>query len=157
MADPVLMWTDGSVLTNPGQGGWAAVIVYNGSAKIVGGCSAQTTNNRMETEAIIGGLNALKKPCAVTVITDSNYVYFGLRRILQGRMPKSNPDVWARVQQAIQGHQLQVEKTTGHADDSFNNLADVYAGLCAARQIAMNEFHADVARLVERRNRRRVR
>jgi ribonuclease HI len=151
------MWTDGSVLTNPGQGGWAAVIVYNGSAKIVGGCSAQTTNNRMETEAIIGGLNALKKPCAVTVITDSNYVYFGLRRILQGRMPKSNPDVWARVQQAIQGHRLQVEKTTGHADDSFNNLADVYAGLCAARQIAMNEFHADVARLVERRNRRRVR
>lgn len=157
MLVPVHMWTDGSVRANPGRGGWAAVIVYNGAAKIVGGCSAHSTNNRMETEALIGGLAALRKPCAVTVFTDSNYVFYGLRRLLQGRKPKSNPDVWERVQQAVQLHQVQIEKTTGHADDAFNNLADAYAGHCAEQQTRLSEYHPDVAQLLSQCHRRRSR
>ena len=68
------IFTDGACSGNPGIGGWAAVLVYNGKMKEISGYDKQTTNNRMELFAVIMGLRALKEPCEVVVTTDSAYV-----------------------------------------------------------------------------------
>ena len=70
----VTLYTDGSCLGNPGPGGYAAVLRCNGRAKEITGSSDHTTNNRMELQAVIAGLQALTRRCQVTVVTDSQYV-----------------------------------------------------------------------------------
>jgi ribonuclease HI len=70
----VLRHSDGSCSGNPGPGGWATILVYRGHERELHGGEPRTTNNRMELEAVIEGLRALKEPCAVTVRTDSRYV-----------------------------------------------------------------------------------
>ena len=70
----VEIYTDGSCKCNPGPGGWCAILVYNGREKVISGGESNTTNNRMELMAVIVGLEALTKPCQVTVVSDSKYV-----------------------------------------------------------------------------------
>ena len=70
----VVLYTDGACSGNPGPGGWGALLMYGKHSRELSGFEAQTTNNRMEIQAVIGGLSALKEPCMVDLYTDSAYV-----------------------------------------------------------------------------------
>ena len=70
----LLIYTDGSCLQNPGPGGWACILIYNGREKRLCGAEPNTTNNRMELMAVIKALEALKEKCEVFIHSDSNYV-----------------------------------------------------------------------------------
>ena len=70
----VILFTDGSCLGNPGPGGWACLLRCGSAEGELSGTEPHTTNNRMELQAVIAGLSALKEPCAVRVVTDSQYV-----------------------------------------------------------------------------------
>jgi ribonuclease HI len=74
MTPEIIMATDGSCLGNPGPGGWAFVLEFNGVQRHTSGHSNETTNNRMELCAVIEGLKTLKRHCKVTILTDSRYV-----------------------------------------------------------------------------------
>ena len=69
----VTIYTDGSSKGNPGPGGWAAILEFNGTKKEIYGAEEKTTNNRMELTAIIKALEALKEPCDLTIYSDSKY------------------------------------------------------------------------------------
>jgi ribonuclease HI len=147
----IKMWTDGSTMpTNPGRGGWSAILTFNGMAKIVGGHETKTTTNqRMEAEAVIGGLSSLKKACEVTIVTDSQYVIYGMIKILNNKMPKANQDIWERMGDAIGSNKIILEKTDGHSDDKYNNLADAYAGYCAENQVDVSELIDDIEQFTD--------
>ena len=81
---PVEIATDGACKGNPGPGGWGALIRSGVHEKELSGGEALTTNNRMELMAAIEALNALKRPCAVTLSTDSRYVMDGLTKWIHG-------------------------------------------------------------------------
>ena len=70
----VILYTDGACSVNPGVGGWAFILDYNGNQKKMAGAEKETTNNRMELMAVIEGLKALKEPCKVQLYSDSAYV-----------------------------------------------------------------------------------
>ena len=70
----VEIYTDGACRGNPGPGAWAALLIAGNERKEIYGAEAATTNNRMELMAVIGGLGALKRRCAVQLYTDSKYV-----------------------------------------------------------------------------------
>src|ERR1700751_961726 len=99
--------TDGACRGNPGPGGWAAVLRYNGYTCEMFGSSPQTTNNRMELTAAIEGLRALKEPCEVEVVTDSQYVKNGITEWIHGwkrngwktasKKPVVNQDLWTEL------------------------------------------------------------
>ena len=72
------IYTDGACSGNPGPGGWGSVLLYNGHRKELSGGEAETTNNRMELMAVIRAMEALKRPCEVTIHTDSTYVMKGM-------------------------------------------------------------------------------
>ena len=74
----VIMYTDGACSGNPGAGGWGTILVYKGIERELSGGEAETTNNRMELTAVIEGLKALKEPCKVKIVTDSQYVSNGI-------------------------------------------------------------------------------
>src|SRR5213594_3404647 len=78
----VILFTDGSCLGNPGPGGWACVIGCGSAEDAISGTDAHTTSNRMELQAVIAGLSALKEPCAVRVVTNSQYVQHAMTRHL---------------------------------------------------------------------------
>ena len=76
----VTVYTDGACSGNPGPGGWAAILQYNGAEKVLSGGEAQTTNNRMELLGVISALEALKEPCRVELYSDSKYVIDALQK-----------------------------------------------------------------------------
>ncbi|MCB0189929.1 MAG: hypothetical protein KDE31_36915, partial [Caldilineaceae bacterium] len=80
----VLIYTDGGCIGNPGPGGWAAVLCYGEHEKELSGRYQDTTNNRMELRAAIEALDALKRPCAVDLYTDSSYVRNGITQWIHG-------------------------------------------------------------------------
>jgi ribonuclease HI len=133
-APDVHMWTDGSANNfTHSAGGWAAILTYGDAIRVVGGFADNATNNSMETMALLGGLRALKKPCKVTVHSDSNYVLTGVRKItMKGKTHGTNTAIWMQVMTAI-GLQaaISMEFTRGHSDDLLNNMADEFAGWCA--------------------------
>ena len=98
----VEIWTDGGCKPNPGPGGWAAILRYNGHERELSGGDPATTNNRMELTAAAQALEALRRPCKVVLHTDSEYVRNGISRWVHG---------WVR----------------GHSGDPMNERADVLA------------------------------
>jgi ribonuclease HI len=78
----VTIFTDGACRKNPGHGGWAAILIYQGRQRVLSGSAPSTTNNRMELMAAIERLNALKRPCAVELFSDSEYLQKGIRNWL---------------------------------------------------------------------------
>src|SRR5438067_10012496 len=85
----VQLITDGACLGNPGPGGWAAILRHGPHKKELWGCEKHTTNNRMELTAAIKGLRALKEPCDVEVVTDSEYVKNGITEWIEGWKKRS--------------------------------------------------------------------
>ena len=139
----VEIYTDGACSGNPGPGGWGAVLRYQGKEQALSGGEAMTTNNRMELTAVIEALEALKEPCAVELWSDSKYVVDALEKgwakgwqkkgwIKADKKPALNPDLWARLLELSETHELRCHWVKGHADNEFNNRCDALA--VAARE-----------------------
>lgn len=132
--EPVEIYTDGSSRGNPGPGGWAALLRFRGHEREIGGREAYTTNNRMELLAAIQGLEALRRPCRVRVVTDSTYVRDGITRWLAawkrrgwrtaGGQPVKNVDLWQRLETAASGHDVRWVWTRGHSGHPDNERVD---------------------------------
>lgn len=137
MADAVELFTDGACKGNPGKGGWGVLLRYNGNEKELFGGEHKTTNNRMELRAVIEGLNALKRPCAVTVTTDSQYVRNGITQWIHNwkrngwktaaRTPVKNSDLWRALDDAVARHSVTWHWVKGHSGHPENEKADELA------------------------------
>lgn len=127
------IYTDGACSGNPGKGGWAAILIYNGVEKEISGGYPETTNNRMELFAIISGLKALKEACAVTVYSDSAYcVDAFLQNWISGWVKKNwkdvkNVDLWKMLLRLTNKHKVDFVKVKGHSDNEYNNRCDALA------------------------------
>nr|WP_206378872.1 ribonuclease HI [Sphingomonas sanguinis] len=134
---PVEIATDGACKGNPGPGGWGALIRSGAHEKELSGGEALTTNNRMELMAAIEALNALKRPCAVTLSTDSRYVMDGLTKWIHGwkrngwrtadKKPVKNAELWQALLAAAERHQIEWKWVKGHAGHPDNERADKLA------------------------------
>ena len=134
MRERVEIYTDGSSRGNPGPGGWAALLRFQGREREIGGREAHTTNNRMELLAAIRGLEALRRPCRVRLVTDSTYVRDGSTRWLAGwkrrgwrtasGQPVKNVDLWQRLDEAATGHEVEWVWTRGHQGHPDNERVD---------------------------------
>jgi ribonuclease HI len=130
----VSIWTDGACSGNPGPGGWGAVLLYGAHEKELKGGEALTTNNRMELTAAIEALESLKRACAVSLHTDSQYLRGGVTAWLAswkrngwrtaGRKPVKNEDLWRRLDAATARHDVEWIWVKGHAGDVHNERAD---------------------------------
>ena len=135
MAKRIELYTDGACSGNPGPGGWGAVLRYGTREKELSGGEKSTTNNRMELTAVIKGLEALKEPCEVRLVTDSTYVADGLSKgwarswqqngwRKADKKPALNPDLWERLLQLSDIHRLDIEWVKGHAGHPENERCD---------------------------------
>lgn len=137
MSERVKIYTDGACSGNPGPGGWGAILLAGGQEKELSGGEALTTNNRMELTAAIRALEALKRPSAVDLYTDSQYVQLGISQWIKGwkargwmtagRQPVKNEDLWRRLDEVRAGHQIAWHWVKGHATDALNNRVDALA------------------------------
>ena len=133
----VSIWTDGACSGNPGPGGWGAVLLYGAHKKELKGGEALTTNNRMELTAAIEALKSLKRPCAVSLHTDSQYLRGGVTGWIDGwkrngwrtadKKPVKNEDLWRRLDAAARQHEIEWLWVRGHAGDEHNERADELA------------------------------
>ena len=133
----VTLYTDGACKGNPGKGGWGVLMRYGSHEKELFGGEAHTTNNRMELTAIIQGLAALKRSCAVVIYTDSQYVKNGMEKWIHGwkkngwktaaKQPVKNEDLWQQLDQLAAQHQIQWQWVRGHAGHAENERADALA------------------------------
>jgi ribonuclease HI len=140
--DKIDIFTDGACSGNPGPGGWGAILRSKGVEKELSGGEKDTTNNRMEMMAVIAGLEALTRPCEVTVTTDSQYVMKGMMEWLPGwkkrnwltasKQPVKNVDLWQRMEKAATNHKLDWVWVRGHQGHAENERADQLA--VAARE-----------------------
>ena len=131
----VTIYTDGACSGNPGPGGWAALLLFNGRERVVTGAEKDTTNNRMELAAVVESLRVLKEPCTVSVHTDSAYIANAFndgwidnwqRRgwMTAGKKPVKNQDLWKDLLRLMAQHEVSFVKVKGHADDELNNRVD---------------------------------
>ena len=137
MSDIVEIHTDGACRGNPGPGGWGAILKYDGHEKVLSGAEADTTNNRMELLAAIQGLEALKRPCRVRLVTDSQYVRNGITQWMANwkrnnwrtanRKPVKNADLWERLDTAAARHDVDWVWVKGHSGDPENERVDALA------------------------------
>jgi len=137
--DVVKIFTDGACRGNPGPGGWGVLLQYNGNEKELRGAEPQTTNNRMELTAAIMGVEALKRPCKITLTTDSQYVKHGITEWLKdwklrgwktaNKKQVKNVDLWQRLDAAVAQHDITWEWVRGHSGHPENDRVDQLANL----------------------------
>lgn len=137
MSELVEIFTDGACRGNPGPGGWGALLRYQDKEKTLYGSEPVTTNNRMELMAAIQALESLKRPCEVSLTTDSQYVRKGITEWLAGwkkrawktaaRKPVKNADLWRRLDNVAAKHQVQWHWVRGHSGHAENEIADTLA------------------------------
>ena len=137
--DKVEIFTDGACKGNPGLGGWGAFLVAGNSEKEICGGTRDTTNNRMELQAVIEALSILKRPCDVVLHTDSQYVQKGISEWIHGwkargwktaaKAPVKNVDLWQALDLAQSVHQVEWRWVRGHNGHPGNERADQLANL----------------------------
>jgi ribonuclease HI len=143
--EKITIYTDGACSGNPGPGGWAAILIAGGQEKEISGFAPQATNNRMELTAAIEALRALKRPCQVTIYSDSAYLVQCFkegwmekwkrngwqRAAKKGNRVKYEPllnvELWQELDRLLQTHQVTWEKVKGHAGDHYNERVDQLA------------------------------
>ena len=133
----VTIHTDGGCEGNPGPGGWAAVLRFGERTRELSGGEPATTNNRMELQAAISALSALKERCAVTLFTDSEYVRQGISEWLprwkvtqwrtRERKPVKNEDLWRKLDELASSHVVNWRWLKGHAGHAENERCDQLA------------------------------
>lgn len=134
----VEIFTDGACSGNPGPGGWGAILRCRGVEKELSGGEAETTNNRMELTAVISALAALKKTCNITIYTDSKYVMDGITQWMPNwksngwktsnkKAPVKNIDLWQRLDELSQQHEIRWVWVKGHAGHAENERVDKLA------------------------------
>lgn len=133
----VEIYTDGACRGNPGEGGWGVYLSYGEITKELSGGESDTTNNRMELTAAICGLEALTRPCKVTMYTDSTYVKNGITEWManwkannwrtKAKKPVKNQDLWQRLDEVTQKHELEWKWVKAHVGIEGNEKADQLA------------------------------
>jgi ribonuclease HI len=133
----VEIFTDGACRGNPGPGGWAALLRYDGHDRIISGAEAATTNNRMELRAAIEALALLKRPVRAAITTDSQYLRQGILQWMAGwkrngwktsqRQPVKNRDLWERLDELTRQHDVEWHWVKGHSGHVENELVDAAA------------------------------
>ncbi len=133
----IVMYTDGACSGNPGPGGWGAVLMSGQHRKELFGGERDTTNNRMEMMAVIRGAEAIKNGAAIDIYTDSKYVMQGMTEWVEGwkkrgwktasKQPVKNVDLWQRLEQALERHQVNWHWVKGHSGVAENDRADELA------------------------------
>jgi len=141
--EKVALFTDGACLGNPGPGGWAALLRYKGSEKELSGGVRETTNNRMEMQAVIEGLKSLSRPCAVNIVTDSQYVLKGMTEWIAGwkrrnwrtadKQKVKNVDLWQELDAQASRHQVTWTWVRGHDGHAENERVDALARAAAEK------------------------
>jgi ribonuclease HI len=136
--------TDGACLGNPGPGGWACILRYGEHSKEMFGSEPRTTNNRMELQAAVEALRALKQSCEVEVVTDSEYLKNGITQWIHAwkrngwkkkdRQPVLNQDLWQQLDEQVNRHKTTWVWTKGHASHTDNNRCDELASQAARAQ-----------------------
>ncbi|GAP39757.1 ribonuclease HI [Flexilinea flocculi] len=140
----VLIYTDGACKGNPGPGGYGTILLFNEKKKEISGGEPHTTNNRMELMAVIEGLQALKRPCEVTLYSDSKYLVDMVEGGYLNRWKKNNwmrnkkdpvknVDLWEKIFQLLQVHDVKMIWVKGHAENPWNNRCDELAVAAAAK------------------------
>lgn len=135
----VVIYTDGACKGNPGPGGWGVLMQAGDAKKELFGGERETTNNRMELQAVIEALSALKRPCDVTLYLDSQYVRKGITEWIHGwkakgwrtasKEPVKNAEQWQQLDALVSGagHRIDWCWVKGHAGDPGNERADALA------------------------------
>ena len=127
------IYTDGSCDVNPGPGGWAALVRWNGEEETLSGNARETTNNRMELTAALKALEHLKTGSRVRLVTDSEYLKRGISEWLPNWRARNwkrkggklaNADLWQALDRAIQRHDISWQWVKGHAGDRDNQRVD---------------------------------
>ena len=140
----VIIYTDGACIGNPGPGGYGAVLIFGEQRRELSGGYRRTTNNRMELMGPIKGLEALNQTCRVTLHSDSQYVVRGIEmgwaKRWRGngwkrnrREQAVNPDLWGRLLDLCENHEVEFQWVRGHAGDVENERCD---------QLAVQAAHA---------------
>ena len=129
----VIIYTDGGADPNPGIGGWAAILRFGPREKVLTGHEPHTTNNRMELQAAIAALRALKRPSTVQFYTDSEYLRQGITGWIEGwaarnwqkkGKPIPNADLWQELWPLVKKHQIEWHWVKGHAGNELNERVD---------------------------------
>lgn len=134
----VEIYTDGSCLSNPGRGGYGAIIVFGKIEKTLSGGERETTNNRMEIMSVIAALEALNQPCEADIYTDSRYVVDSVEKgwaeswrkknwIKSDKKPALNSDLWEKLLDLLKIHKAKFHWIKGHAGHPYNERCDVMA------------------------------
>lgn len=134
----VILYTDGACSGNPGPGGYGAILIYKGIEKEISGGELNTTNNKMEIMAVIKGLESIKEPCDVTVYSDSAYIVNTIQKgwiyswkknnwIKSDKSKVKNIDLWEKMLELMDIHNITFIKVKGHADNEYNNRCDKLA------------------------------
>lgn len=135
MKKQVYIFSDGACSGNPGPGGYGVILRCEGKETELSGGEPDTTNNRMELTGVIKGLEALKYPCVVTIQTDSKYVVDGIEKgwakgwrkngwIKSDKKPALNSDLWGRLLDLLEIHEVRFTWIKGHAGHEENERCD---------------------------------
>ncbi len=134
----VMIYTDGACSGNPGPGGWGVLLMYMNNKKELSGFDKSTTNNKMELLAAIKGLEALKEPCKVSLYSDSAYLCNAINEgwldywkthnwRTKSKEDVKNVELWEKLVELMEIHNLTFIKVKGHADNEYNNRCDALA------------------------------
>ena len=151
----IILYTDGACSGNPGPGGYGVVLMYKNHRRELSGSFTQTTNNRMEILSVIMGLETLKEPCRVQLYSDSRYVLDAIEKgwatrwranqwMRNKKEPALNPDLWKRLLNLLDKHQVTCHWVKGHAGNPENERCDQLARDAITRK---EEWQEDITQI----------
>ena len=152
----ITIYSDGGSDPNPGIGGWAAILQYGEHEKVLTGNDPKTTNNRMELQAAIGALSALKRPSTVEFHTDSEYLRKGITQYIdkwaannwrRGQKAVANADLWQQLWPLVKQHEIEWHWVKGHSGHPLNERVDQLARDARLRITPKLDLESDLPRL----------